>query len=97
MQGEESAVRDHRLWWSRIVGAAAAVERAAAAPPPTDRASLEAPSSAPLAELVHALGPAVQRDVKPQNPPAPLSPWIGALILGLLLAEWASRRARGAA
>lgn len=97
MQGEDSAVRDHRLWWSRLVGAAAAADRAAPAPAATDRASLEAPSGAPLAELVQALGPAVGATSPSREAPAPLPAWLGAVILALLLAEWASRRARGAA
>jgi hypothetical protein len=97
MQGEETAVRDHRLWWSRVVGAAAGTDRAPAPPPLVDRTSLEAPSSAPLAELVHALGPAVHAEAPSHQMPAPLSPWLGVAILSLLLAEWGSRRARGAA
>jgi uncharacterized membrane protein len=97
MQGEEGAVRDHRLWWSRMVGAAAATDRAADGPVSPTRASLEAPSSAPLAELVQALGPAVDADAPSSDSPTPLAPWLGVLILGALLGEWASRRARGAA
>jgi len=97
MQGEESAVRDHRLWWSRMVGAAAASDRAPSEAVATDRGTLTAPSSAPLAELVHALGPAVAAEAPSQPESTPLSAWLGVVILTLLLAEWASRRSRGAA
>jgi hypothetical protein len=97
MQGEERAVRDHRLWWSRVVGAAAGVDRPAIAARALDRASLEAPAGAPLAELVQAIGPAVANSAPSRGESTPLSPWLGLIVLTFLLAEWGSRRARGAA
>lgn len=106
MQGEEQAMRDHRLWWSDLVGSAASETRAgsagfdasgvgAAAVP--HRPLLSDPASAPLAELVHALGPATPSPAErtPNAPPLPF--WLGLPMLALLVAEWGSRRARGAA
>ncbi|MCE9601265.1 MAG: hypothetical protein K8S21_03505 [Gemmatimonadetes bacterium] len=100
MQGGASGARDHREWWSHLVAAASGA--------PTDggrgtRAGTGAlpvgslDGSAPRATLVQRLGPAVS--VAPPTPPAPraLPAWLGIITLILLVAEWASRRARGAA
>ncbi len=107
MQGEDAAMREHRLWWSALVGAAAGdltpraergvrAERAGAAP--RDAAALaSAPAAAPLAELVHALGPASEDSGRSSRRGADLPLWLGALLLAALVAEWGSRRARGAA
>ena len=105
MQAEDRGVVEHRAYWSRLVGTAAAAARGGVAPPSdasgvrtAARASADPDprDPAPLALAVHALGP-------PSAPPprsAPSGPalpfWLAPLILGLLVAEWASRRTRGA-
>ena len=101
MQGEDAAMREHRLWWSALVGAAAgeiSPRADAAAASPTDLTVLAAaPSGAPLAELVHALGPASDDSLRSTRRGADLPFWLGSLLLFSLVAEWGSRRARGAA
>lgn len=106
MQGETGSVEAHRAHWSRLVGTAAptaafvarttgaATPETAEASPTTIPAATADP--APLASLVDALGPA--QAAAPATPTRrdPLPPWLGALALLLLVAEWASRRARGA-
>ncbi|MCC7001916.1 MAG: hypothetical protein IT357_07150 [Gemmatimonadaceae bacterium] len=106
MQGEAGSVEAHRAHWSRLVGTAAPAEafvartQAAASRESAVTSPAVIPSAtadpAPLASLVDALGPA-QADA-PASAPArdPLPPWLGAIALLLLVAEWASRRARGA-
>jgi hypothetical protein len=101
MQGEEGAMRAHRLWWSALVGAAAgeiAPRTEAVVVASSNVAALAtAPSGAPLAELVHALGPASEESRRSTRRSADLPLWLGALLLTVLVAEWGSRRARGAA
>lgn len=89
MAGGENAPAEHRDWWSRIVGAVAA------RPVVTAHG---APGSAPLASLYQALGaPAVSTRAIPITwPTAHVSNLLGALHLVTLLAEWLSRRSRGA-
>lgn len=90
MQGGASGARDHREWWSRLV--------AAAAPASSDLHSTGTNAeSAPRAALVHRLGPSVPAAPTTPSPPRALPAWLGAITLVLLVAEWASRRARGAA
>jgi hypothetical protein len=101
MQGEDAAMREHRVWWSALVGAAAGelTPRTGRASPPAPSAAMlaVAPSSAPLAELVHALGPASEASGRSTRRGPDLPLWLGALLLVTLVAEWGSRRARGAA
>jgi len=88
MQGGADAVAAHRAWWSRMVASVAATPMSAA----SDDASAE---SAPVARLVAALGPATS--MEPSMAPARQLPvWLLPAILVALLAEWASRRWRGA-
>jgi hypothetical protein len=89
MQAEERGVVEHRAYWSRVVGTAAA----AASLPSSDAHPLD---PAPLALALHALGPASDAPSRsaPTGPALPF--WLAPLILALLLAEWASRRTRGA-
>lgn len=92
MQGETRSVEEHRAFWSRMVGAAAA----ARAEPGLEGAP--GANASPFAQAVHALGSpvaAAPRGVARQQGPA-LPPWLGPLVLVLLVAEWASRRTRGA-
>lgn len=85
MQGSTTAVADHREFWARAL-ASAAPERGT---PP------RAPEGAPRARLVDAWGPMTAL-------PAPRhqdsqTHWLWPLAALLLVAEWASRRTRGAA
>jgi hypothetical protein len=91
MQGGAGAVAAHRAWWSGLVASVAYVPFA---PPPAgaDAASAE---GAPLARLVDALGPPVA-SVPRGAPPRRLPVWLLPALLLSLLAEWASRRWRGA-
>lgn len=93
MQGDADAPAAHRAFWNDLVAAVAA-EPPRAAPPPV--AASGADESAPRAALVQRLGPPVAEPPSLAPTAAPLPAWIGALILILLVAEWASRRARGA-
>ena len=88
MAGGESAVADHRAWWSRLV---ASVTARPVIPS-------EVPSgSAPLATLHDALGPASEspRSIAPRLPRDLLSHVLGLVCLVALLSEWLTRRARG--
>ncbi len=88
MQGGTDAVAAHRAWWSRMVGSVAAVPL----PPANESSSAE---GAPLARLVDALGPAAS--IEPDaSPTRRLPSWLLPTLLICLLAEWASRRWRGA-
>jgi hypothetical protein len=89
MAGGENAPAEHRDWWSRIIAAVAAT--------PVSTAH-SAAGSAPLASLYHTLGaPAISPRAPPITWPAGLvSSLLGALCLVTLLAEWFSRRSRGA-
>jgi hypothetical protein len=111
MEGEGRAVEEHRAYWSRLVGLAAAAtvvprEDAHSANNPLGvtggsraavRAARGALDPAPLASLTHVLGApsAAAATAAGRGPTLPL--WLGPLILLALLAEWASRRGRGAA
>lgn len=95
MQGGTSGAHDHREWWSRLIAAAAGSTAPASTAEVRSIGANE--ESAPRAALVHRLGPAVSAAVATRVPPRALPAWLGAITLILLLAEWASRRARGAA
>ena len=100
MQGGASGARDHREWWSHLVAAASGAPTDAGRGTRAGTGALPVGSldgSAPRATLVQRLGPAVS--AAPLAPPAPraLPAWLGLITLTLLVAEWASRRARGAA
>ena len=90
MQRSEGSVAAHRDWWTRIVGAVAYVPRV--------YTTTEQADAAPVASLIAALGePAStslatlpKRDTKPE-------PWLFGIAAVALIAEWASRRWRGAA
>jgi len=88
MEGGTDAVAAHRAWWSRMVGSVAATPLA------SDERGRSA-EGAPLARLIDALGPAVSA---PPDSSAPhrLPVWLLPAILLALLAEWGSRRWRGA-
>jgi hypothetical protein len=100
MEGEGRAVEEHRTFWSRTVGLAAAATAVPRLPlmdgvaMPRDIARDD---PAPRAALIHALGPAATEAQVESRGPMELPRWLGLVILSLLLAEWASRRGRGAA
>lgn len=89
MEGEGRSVEEHRAYWSRLAGL---VARGVPVPTP---AEADVGDAAPLAALVHALGPSsAARPGESAGPPFPI--WLGPVILLALLAEWGSRRRRGA-
>jgi hypothetical protein len=92
MGGGGEAALAHREWWSRLVAAVAYA-------PLVPRAS--APSAldeTPLASLIDALGPAAPLDSRlvPRTNDARITWTLFALVVASLLAEWTSRRLRGA-
>jgi hypothetical protein len=99
MEGADEAPAAHRGWWSALVAAAAYAPAASA--PSDGVAALADP--APYAALVATLGPpdraatdARGAAVAPSGA-ARLFGWPLFLpLVGLLLVEWAARRARGA-
>ena len=94
MQGGASGAQAHREWWTRLVAAAAAQPVATASRAASHEMEAE---SAPRAALVHQLGRATPGAPTVPPVPRPLPAWLGAITLALLVAEWASRRTRGAA
>jgi hypothetical protein len=100
--GDDDAVRAHRDWWNAIVSAVAY------APPARSTARdeegggrpREVTEPAPLANLVDALGPSrvLRNDATTLLAPAGGQPpwWLATIVFAALLAEWASRRIRGA-
>lgn len=85
LEGGDDAVVAHRRWWSRTVGAVAA-----GAGPATN-----ASEGAPVARWIDALGGSVAR--APSGAPSvPLPQWLLPVLCIILLAEWGSRRTRGA-
>jgi hypothetical protein len=88
MQGGTDAVAAHRAWWSRMVGSVAAT-------PLASEERGRSAEGAPLARLIDALGPAVTA-VPDSSAPHRLPAWLLPAILLALLAEWGSRRWRGA-
>jgi hypothetical protein len=84
MQGGATAVEDHRAFWARALAGAA-----------PDRGLLpSAPEGAPRARLVDAWGPMSATPAAPDNDPN--TRWLWPFVAMLLVAEWASRRTRGA-
>jgi hypothetical protein len=87
MAGASGSERAHREWWSRIV---ASVAYAPAGPP----AIASNAAAAPLVALTNRLGP--PRVLASDVPSPPIDRrWLIALLMLLLLVEWASRRLRG--
>jgi hypothetical protein len=89
MAGGSASEREHQDWWTRAVGSVAYVPSAVAG----IRSGV--PETAPLAYLVDRLGPA-QPGLAGTMPPLSVDRRaLMALIIILLLSEWASRRLRG--
>ncbi len=91
MQGGADAVAAHRAWWSRMVSSVAAtplisLDEADARP---------SAESAPLARWIDALGAATV-DVPARSQSRQLPGWLLPALMLCLLAEWSSRRWRGA-
>ena len=97
MTGPDGAREAHRRWWAGVI-ASASPERGTEATLGDHLAVSTA--DAPLARMVLDLGapdPALlARAAIPADDPRELGWWWGALALASLLAEWASRRLRGA-
>lgn len=89
MAGGEDAPAAHRAWLAGLVAAVAHAGRTPLTPPPTD--------AAPLATLIDRVGPpsAAPPDATGTGT-APHPGWIFAILCALALAEWGSRRLRGA-
>ena len=104
MTGGESAVQDHRRWWTGLVSSVAYAPRF---PLPTSRLPLSAsrfpppasrPDPAPVADLVANIGPAMSVGLmsKPRTS-SDSTALLFAILVASLIAEVASRRLRGAA
>src|SRR6185437_809706 len=91
MAGAPGAEAAHRAWWSRVVASVAYVPHAAASAAEPGRAP---PASAPLAHMVERLGGAQQAPDLPAHGPMDRRILL-AIIMILLISEWASRRLRG--
>lgn len=89
MEAEGAAVSEHRAYWSWLAGLAAPARGVA-------REAMPSVEPAPTAALVQALGPATPEPPALPGPGPALPLWLGPLIIVALLAEWASRRTRGA-
>jgi hypothetical protein len=86
MQGGDRGPAEHRAWWSRLVASVVPVPISIAAP---------VDEGAPVAQLFTALG--APTTAPPRRAPGERLPiWLLPIICALLLAEWGSRRYRGA-
>jgi hypothetical protein len=88
MQGGSGAVAAHRAWWSRMIASVAATPLPAAG-------DVQSAEGAPVARWIAALGPAVT-EAPSASAPRRLPVWLLPALLICLLAEWGSRRSRGA-
>jgi hypothetical protein len=106
MQGSDDGLSQHRSWWQAAITTAVGVAPAAAGA--GDREMLPG-AAAPYADLVARVGaaarPGTAQGVSPTGDerersgdiPLPLRPWVLLLSAVMaLLAEWSSRRLRGA-
>jgi hypothetical protein len=89
MGGGEAAVQDHRDWWAGLVAGVAYAGRIA-------KQAVPAADEAPLAALIHRLGPAAPAADQPVTGFGIPRAWLFGLLAAALLLEWASRRLRGA-
>ena len=93
MSGGDGAVRDHRLWWTRLVSSAAYAPR-------IPRTTLTTTTDeAPMIGLVASIGPSTLSGAMPHR--SGESPdwmaWLFVLLAAGIIGEVASRRLRGAA
>jgi hypothetical protein len=104
MAGGETSVADHRAWWTRAVASVAYTPRADSVPRRTNADGFAASAGAggadqaPVASLIGAIGPASAGAIVVGERRLPRTPasWLFALLAFCLLAEWTSRRSRGA-
>jgi hypothetical protein len=93
MAGGDGAAAAHREWWSRLVAAVAYA-------PLVSRSSVNdlVTDEMPYASLIDALGPPTPLDARltRRTDPMALDRLLFALVVVSLLAEWTSRRFRGA-
>ena len=91
MAGEDDAPAEHRAWWSSLVSSVAYAPLVQLADPPSV-------DEAPYAALVTALGPPAPAatGASVAGPSLPWDALLFAIFLLSLLAEWSSRRLRGA-
>jgi hypothetical protein len=94
MQGGNAGPEGHRRWWSAAVAATA--RRNAAR---RESSGESGGAAAPRAALTAALGPSSPLSAGDRRAPGRYGPdpWLLIASAGLLLAEWTSRRLRGAA
>jgi hypothetical protein len=89
MEGAPGSDQAHREWWSRLVSSVAYA-------PAMLRETAIRTVAAPRAQIIDALGPSAA-EAKISSSLDPLrSAFLFATLLALLLAEWGSRRLRGA-
>lgn len=91
MAGGGDAVEAHRAWWADLVSAVAHVGRV---PRPPSAGGVD---EAPYAHLVERFGPATVGDAVTATASRFSKPALFAILAGLLVLGWASRRLRGAA
>ncbi len=104
MEGPSDGPEAHRAWWASMVRAAAflpATAAGAGAGPPPRPMALSEGDAAPYADLVDRLGAPVAAIAPPRASVASrggrsLDTLLLLAALGALVAEWASRRLRGA-
>ncbi len=89
MEGGDGAVDDHRRWWSDLVASVTPVRVS------VPSVAEVAHDPAPLATWVHTFG-APARTALPALSQVRVIPWLVVVAALLLLAEWTSRRLRGA-
>lgn len=92
MSGGDQAVRDHRLWWTRLVSSVAYAPRI------SRTTATMSTDEAPMIGLVAAVGSATQGEAKSGlsgNRSDPMT-WLFVLLTLALIGEIASRRLRGA-
>jgi hypothetical protein len=89
MNGDDRSVEEHRAWWTNAVASVAHRDM---------RAWADTLDNAPLARLVATLGPSSAPRAQSLSSAAGSVPmwWLLAGLIAALLAEWASRRLRGA-
>ena len=88
MQGGADAIATHRAWWSRVVASVAATHRAPSPKPTRPKARRWRAWSTRSA--------AVRRSLPDRIGARPVPRWLFPALLLTLLAEWGSRRWRGA-
>jgi hypothetical protein len=93
MSGGDGAVRDHRLWWTRLVSSVAYAPR-------IPRTTLTTPTDeAPMIGLVASIGPSTLSGAMPHRSGElpDWMVWLFVLLAAGIIGEVASRRLRGAA